>query len=182
VVGLEPSCLLTLRDEGPWLLDSDDARVVAERAVLLEELLDRDWQSGRRPPLRASVERFAVHGHCHQKALADAGATARMLRRIPGAEVREIASGCCGMAGAFGYHAEHVDLSLAMGELDLLPAIRALGPDTCMVAAGTSCRAQIREGAGRQAVHPAVALRDALLPGNQLGEQDLAPTPSPDRS
>ncbi len=168
IVGLEPSCLLTLRDEVPELTGRDGA-VVAGRAVLLEELLDRDWEEGRRIPLGegagASASTLLVHGHCHQKAAGATGATLRMLRRIPGATVTEIASGCCGMAGAFGYHAEHVDVSLAMGELDLLPAVRAAAASTGIVADGTSCRAQIRDGAGREARHAALVLAEALPPG-----------------
>jgi FAD/FMN-containing dehydrogenase/Fe-S oxidoreductase len=163
IVGLEPSCLLTLRDEIPALLPGADAEVVAERALLLEEFLDREWDAGRRPPLTANEARsFRVHGHCHQKAFGATAATLRMLRRIPGSEVEEIPSGCCGMAGAFGYHAEHHELSLRIGELDLMPAVRATPGDTCVVADGTSCRAQIRDGAGREAVHLAVVLREAL--------------------
>jgi FAD/FMN-containing dehydrogenase/Fe-S oxidoreductase len=165
IVGLEPSCLLTLRDEVPELTGREGA-AVAERALLLEELLDRDWEEGRRlalaEPAAAREPALLVHGHCHQKAAGATGATVRMLRRIPGATVTEIASGCCGMAGAFGYHAEHVDVSLAMGELDLLPAVRAAPPATGIVANGTSCRAQIRDGAGREARHAVLVLADAL--------------------
>lgn len=162
IVGLEPSCLLTLRDEVPGLVPGDDARVVAEQAVLLEELLARGWADGRKPELRRAGSSFLVHGHCHQKAFGATGATLEALRHLPGAEVREIESGCCGMAGAFGYQAEHRDVSMAMGELELLPAVREAPARTRIVAAGTSCRAQIRDGTGRAAVHPAVALREGL--------------------
>jgi glycerol-3-phosphate dehydrogenase subunit C len=86
----------------------------------------------------------------------------RLLRRIPGLEVESIESGCCGMAGAFGYHAEHYDVSIAMGELDLFPAVRSSPPEVCIVAPGTSCRAQVMDGTGRRAVHAAELLRDAL--------------------
>jgi len=165
VVGLEPSCLLTLRDEAPELTGREGA-VVAERALLFEELLDRDHEEGRTLPWAEPGPRggptILVHGHCHQKAAGATGATLRTLRRIPGATVTEIASGCCGMAGAFGYHAEHADLSLAMGELDLLPAVRTAAPSTVVVADGTSCRAQIRDGAGREARHAALVLSEAI--------------------
>ncbi len=168
IVGLEPSCLFTLRDEIPALLPGDDAAAVGDHALLLEDLLDRDWEAGRRLPLAdgagSAGPSLLVHGHCHQKAAGATGATLRMLGRIPGATVREIPSGCCGMAGAFGYHAEHAALSLAMGELDLLPAVRAAPPDAHVVADGTSCRAQIHDATGRVARHAALVLREALAP------------------
>ncbi|MDH5758439.1 MAG: FAD-binding protein [Gemmatimonadota bacterium] len=162
VVGLEPSCLFTLKDEAVALLPGEKARVVASRVRLLEELLDEGWDDGHSLPLGPDdgERRYLVHGHCHQKALGAKTATARLLRRIPGAVVEEVPSGCCGMAGAFGYHAEHRDVSLAMGELELLPAVRGAEADTRVVAPGTSCRAQIRDGAGREACHPAVALAE----------------------
>jgi Fe-S oxidoreductase len=158
---LEPSCLLTLRDEIPDLVPGTDAEAVAERAVSLEELLDRTW-SERPLPLRAVEGSALVHGHCHQKALGGSAETLSVLARIPGLDVEEITSGCCGMAGAFGYHAEHRDVSMAMGELDLLPAVRDAGAATRIVADGTSCRAQINDGAQRKAVHAAVLLAEAL--------------------
>ena len=163
IVGLEPSCLYTLRDEIPGLLPGADAEVVAQHAVLLEEMLDRAWDDGRRLPLRAGANaRVLVHGHCHQKAFGGTAATSRMLSRIPGLEVEEIQSGCCGMAGAFGYHAEHYETSMAMGELDLLPTVRAAAPEVAIVADGTSCRAQILDGTDRKAVHAAILLKEAL--------------------
>jgi len=173
IVGLEPSCLFTLRDEIPALLPGDAAAAVAGRALLLEDLLDRDWEAGRRLPLADGGEddgpSLLVHGHCHQKAGGATGATLRMLGRIPGATVREIPSGCCGMAGAFGYHAEHVGVSLAVGELDLLPAVRSAPEGTGVVADGTSCRAQIRDATGRDARHAAVVLRAALASPGEGG-------------
>ncbi len=166
IVGLEPSCLYTLRDEAPALLRGDDAEVVAGRAVLLEEFLDRAWQDGRTLPFEGATSGAArpvlVHGHCHQKAFGGADATLRMLRRVPGLDVKSIESSCCGMAGSFGYHSEHYDTSMAMGELSLLPAVRDAEADAVIVADGTSCRAQIADGAGRQAVHSAVVLEAAL--------------------
>ena len=163
IVGLEPSCIYTLRDEAPALLPGDDADVVAERAVLLEEFLDQEWAQGHAlsfKPLKK--RRLKVHGHCHQKAFGTVNASVRMLERIPDLTVEEIPSGCCGMAGAFGYQAEHYDVSMAMAELDLLPAIRVTDETTEIVASGTSCRAQIRDGTGRTALHPAVLLQRAL--------------------
>ena len=105
---------------------------------------------------------MSLHGHCHQKAFGSVGATVRMLERVPDLTVEEIPSGCCGMAGAFGYHAEHFEVSMAMGELDLLPAVRGAESDTRIVAGGTSCRAQIADGTEREAVHPVVLLWEAL--------------------
>ena len=168
IVGLEPSCIYTLRDEAPALLPGDDADVVAERAVLLEEFLDQEWAQGHTlsfKPLKK--RRLKVHGHCHQKAFGTVNASVRMLERIPDLTVEEIPSGCCGMAGAFGYQAEHYDVSMAMAELDLLPAVRVTDETTEIVASGTSCRAQIRDGTGRTALHPAVLLQRALTePGD----------------
>ena len=162
IVGLEPSCLLTLRDEVPSLVPGADAEAVASHALMFEEFLDREWDAGRQLPLVATeTSGVRVHGHCHQKAFGADGATERMLARVPGLEASSIQSGCCGMAGAFGYHAEHYDVSMQMGELDLFPAVRESG-EACIVADGTSCRAQIRDGTGTSAVHAAILLRDAL--------------------
>jgi Fe-S oxidoreductase len=166
IVGLEPSCLYTLRDEIPALIAGDDARRLAEQAMLLEEFLDREWGEGRELTFHAhdhaSPTPALVHGHCHQKAFGGTAATLRMLGRVPGLEPRLIESGCCGMAGAFGYHAEHYDVSMRMGELALLPAVRSAPADALLVADGTSCRAQIEDGTGRRAVHAAVALDRAV--------------------
>jgi Fe-S oxidoreductase len=162
IVGLEPSCLYTLKDEVLSLVPGEDARVVAERAVLLEELLERAWSNGRDVPfVRAGASRrVLVHGHCHQKAHGGARFTLDVLRRVPGLDVNPIESSCCGMAGPFGYHAEHYDVSIRMGELALFPAVRA-APDATIVADGTSCRAQIADGTGRAAVHAAIVLEEA---------------------
>jgi Fe-S oxidoreductase len=166
IVGLEPSCLYTLRDEIPALIAGDDARRLAEQAMLLEQFLDREWGEGRELTFHAhahaSPTPALVHGHCHQKAFGGTAATLRMLGRVPGLEPRLIESGCCGMAGAFGYHAEHYDVSMRMGELALLPAVRSAPADALLVADGTSCRAQIEDGSGRRAVHAAVALDRAV--------------------
>ena len=161
IVGLEPSCLYTLKDEVVSLVPGEDASAVAERAVLLEELLERGATSGRALPFAgAAAERVLVHGHCHQKAHGGARFTLDVLRRVPGLEVQPIESSCCGMAGPFGYHAEHYDVSMRMGELSLFPAVRA-APDATIVADGTSCRAQIADGTGRMAMHAAVLLERA---------------------
>lgn len=165
IVGLEPSCILSLSDEYPHLLPGDDrSRRVAAQAVTFEELLARLEEAGRlHLPLREGAAEVLLHGHCHQKALVGTEPGLRLLRTLPGAAVREVDSGCCGMAGSFGYEAEHYDLSMAIGERRLLPAVRELAAEAAVVAAGTSCRAQIHHGTGREALHPAQLL-DRFLP------------------
>ena len=164
VVGLEPSCLLTLRDEIPMLLPGEESASLAEGSLLLDEFLLAEAEAGRAPLDLGPVEAQAalVHTHCHQKALGRERATESVLRRIPGLQVHTVRSGCCGMAGAFGYEAEHYDLSMAMGELDLLPAVRDAAPDTWVLAAGVSCRQQIAHGAGRSTLTLAQALEASL--------------------
>ena len=168
IVGLEPSCLYTLRDELPALLPGRRAEQVAGQARMLEELLAEAWDAGRTLPFapEASPRRILVHGHCHQKAFGGTDAKLSMLRRIPGADVDLIESSCCGMAGAFGYQAAHAGVSMAMGERSLLPVVRAAEASARIVADGTSCRAQIADGAGREAVHAAVVLAEALATGS----------------
>ncbi len=151
IVGLEPSCLLTLRDELPDLIPGEQSARLAERAFLLDEFLVAERADGRAAldlgPL--DTPKVLVHTHCHQKALGREGATETVLRWIGGLEVETVQSGCCGMAGAFGYESEHYEVSMAMAELDLLPALRDAAPETWVVAAGTSCRHQIAHGSGR---------------------------------
>ncbi len=167
IIGLEPSCLLTLRDEYLSLLPGKDTTALAGQALLLEEFLARQQQAGKLElelkPLAQS--RALVHGHCHQKAFATMGAMQQALQLIPGLEVEVIESGCCGMAGAFGYEASHYDLSMQMAQVNLLPAVRGADADTLLVANGTSCRHQIEDGAQRGAKHIACVLRDALRTG-----------------
>ncbi|MGQ3354815.1 MAG: FAD-binding and (Fe-S)-binding domain-containing protein [Phreatobacter sp.] len=163
VIGLEPSCLFSLRDEIPALLRSDDAKAVAGVAVLFEEFIAAEAKAGRLAlPLGEMKARAVLHGHCHQKAFGAMGAVEGALRLIPGLEVQTVESSCCGMAGAFGYHAETIDASLAMAELSLLPAVRKAPDDAIIVADGTSCRHQIADGAGREAVHVARVLAMSL--------------------
>ena len=166
VIGLEPSSLLTLRDEFRSLLPGSATDALAENALLLEEFLAREHRAGKLElalrPLASG--RVLLHGHCHQKAFATVGALQETLALIPELEVELIDSGCCGMAGSFGYEAEHYELSLAMGELGLLPAARAAAEDVPIVANGTSCRQQLRDGAVREGRHIALVLRDALPP------------------
>ena len=166
VVGLEPSSLLTLRDEFRYLLP-DDPRVpaLAAAALTFEEYVDSLSAEGRLVVrFRDEARRVLLHGHCHQKVLVGTGPARRVLA-LPGYTVEEVDSGCCGMAGSFGFEAEHYAISMQMGERRLLPAVRAAAPDTIIVAAGTSCRQQIAHGAGRIALHPAQVLRGALPEG-----------------
>ncbi len=164
VIGLEPSCLLTLRDEYEALLPGPATAALAARALLLEEFLWQEQAAGRLElGLKATPwPRALLHGHCHQKAFAAMAAVEGCLKMIPELEVRTIESSCCGMAGAFGYEARHHAVSLEMAELSLLPAVRAADPDTVLVADGTSCRHQIKDGTGRQALHVAELLQAAL--------------------
>jgi FAD/FMN-containing dehydrogenase/Fe-S oxidoreductase len=155
VVGLEPSCLLGFRDEIPALLRSDEARWLASRALLFEEFIAQERLS---LPLAPVAKRALLHGHCHQKSFATMGSVEAALKLVPGLAVETVESSCCGMAGAFGYGANTADVSLAMGELSLLPAVRKAESDTLVVADGTSCRHQIADGAGRQAIHVARVL------------------------
>ena len=162
IVGLEPSCLLTFRDEALVLGFERAARKA--RFVLFEELVadaaeDREFRLPLRP---LAARRVLVHGHCHQKAFGVMGALERTLGLVPGLEVETVASSCCGMAGAFGYEAAHFETSMAMAELDLLPAVRSADRDHLVVANGTSCRHQIADGAQREAVHVARVLEQVL--------------------
>jgi len=162
VVGLEPSCLLTLRDESLVLGLGEAAELVAASAFLFEEFIARERRAGRFALDFAPLERpVLLHGHCHQKAFAAVSPVLEVLSMIPKATPRLIQSSCCGMAGSFGYEAEHQEISMQMAELTLLPAVRAL-PDAVIVADGTSCRHQIADGAQRQAMH-AARLLDQLL-------------------
>jgi len=167
IVGVEPSCLLTLRDEYSALLPGDPrAQALAAATRLPEELLMEAVAEDRLilPPengLRG--RRVLFHGHCHQKALAGTAATMALLRSIPGADVIEVDAGCCGMAGSFGFEAEHYELSMSIGELRLFPAVRAEAKETIIAATGVSCRQQIAHGTGRIARHPLEIIRDVLL-------------------
>ena len=164
IIGLEPSCLFTFRDEIPALLPGPESRQIAKHAMLLEEWLAREHDRGA---LRLRLDpiperRVLLHGHCHQKAFSTVGAARAALGLIPGLEIEDVESSCCGMAGAFGHEAEHFDVSMRMGELSLLPAVRSASPDTRIVAGGTSCRQQIADGAARRASHVAEVLAEAL--------------------
>ena len=164
IIGLEPSCLLTLRDELPSLMPGPEAAALADNAFLLEEFLTKEHSNGRlQLALKPLVAKHALlHGHCHQKAFACMSAVHQVLSLVPELEVEAIESSCCGMAGAFGYDANHYDISIKMGEQSLFPAVRAAERSSLIIADGTSCRQQIHNGTGRQALHVAQVLEMAL--------------------
>ena len=165
VVGLEPSCSLGFRDELPALLKSDDARALAANALLFEEFLAREAHAHRLDlPLKPVAKRALLHGHCHQKSFGAMGAAEAVLALVPELAVETVESSCCGMAGAFGYGADTIDVSLKMAELSLLPAVRKAEADTLVLADGTSCRHQIKDGSGRDALHVARVLAMSLNP------------------
>ena len=168
VVGLEPSCLLSMRDEFLVMGFGEAAQRLASSALLIEEFLAREHRAGKLSlplaPLRE--KRALIHGHCHQKAFDALAPTVDVLKLIPGLQVDVIDSSCCGMAGAFGYEAAHYDISMKMAELSLLPAVRDADQDTLIVADGTSCRHQIADGTrdtgARHATHAVRVLARAL--------------------
>ncbi len=165
IVGLEPSCLLTLRDETLSMGLGAPAQLVSRHALLLEEFLARELHDGKLDELKSKLrpldKRVMLHGHCHQKAFAAVAPIVEVLKLIPGVQPELIESSCCGMAGSFGYEASHHDVSMQMAELSLLPAVRK-HPGAIVVADGTSCRHQIHDGAQREAVHAAVLLAAQL--------------------
>ncbi|NOX37753.1 MAG: FAD-binding protein [Calditrichaeota bacterium] len=164
IVGVEPGCLTTFRDEYPDLVPGEASQQLARQAFLIDEFLVQQAEAGGvtfSEPLRAPARSVQVHTHCFQKALGSAHFTCKMLQWIPEMAVQEIDSGCCGMAGAFGYDVAHFELSMKIAEDRLFPAIRQATADT-IAATGTSCRHQIRDGTGRVAVHPIVLLARAL--------------------
>jgi Fe-S oxidoreductase len=163
IIGLEPSCLLTLRDELLSLRSDNDAKAVSAHALTFEEFLVREAEAGRlQLPLRPIAGKALVHGHCHQKSFGAFKPVEQILRLIPDLKVETIQSSCCGMAGAFGYGAETYQASIEMAELSLLPAVRRADATTLIVADGTSCRHQIKDGAGRGALHVAQVLAMSL--------------------
>ncbi|NIA70816.1 FAD-binding protein [Pelagibius litoralis] len=163
VVGLEPSCLLTFRDEAPALLGDGWSAELGAKVMLFEEFIAQKLSAGdfNLPLAPLPQNKALLHGHCHQKAFNAVSPVQQVLGTIPGLAVDLVESSCCGMAGAFGYQAETLAVSRAMGELSLLPAVRAAGEDAIVVADGTSCRHQIADGANREAVHVAVVLERA---------------------
>jgi Fe-S oxidoreductase len=167
VVGCEPSCMSAIRDD--WLelrmgVDRGRLCALAAKAFLVEEFLDRAWDEHPsrpgKPPFGAG--RVALHAHCHQKALWGAESSAALLRRYFGKDLEVLATGCCGMAGSFGFTEDRYDLSMRIAEQGVLPAVRSR-PDAVVCAPGTSCRHQIHDGAAREALHPVELLARVLL-------------------
>jgi Fe-S oxidoreductase len=166
VVGVEPSCILGFRDEVPAMIKGEDAKRLAAHALTFEEFLAREAAAGRlKLPLGPIAKRALVHGHCHQKSFGAFDAVGTVLKLVPDLKVETIESSCCGMAGAFGYGADTIDVSLAMAEFSLLPAVRNAPDDALIVADGTSCRHQIHDGTGREALHVARVLMMSLKEG-----------------
>ena len=165
IVGLEPSCLLTLRDEMLAMGLGEAAHTVSRQALLFEEFLAREAAVGNleilKARLKATAQPILLHGHCHQKAFGAVSPIIEVLKLIPGAQPELIESSCCGMAGSFGYEASHYEVSMQMAELSLLPAVRQQ-PESIVVADGTSCRQQIRDGAQREAIHVALLMARQL--------------------
>jgi Fe-S oxidoreductase len=159
VIGIEPSSLLTLRDEFPSLLPGPETEKLSGRALLLSEFLVREKP---KLALKSVAPAAHIHGHCHQKSFGAFPAAVAMLAGIPGLKVVPITSSCCGMAGSFGYEAANLGTSKAMAELSLLPAVRAVPTEHLIIADGTSCRHQIADLAGRQALHSVRVLEMAL--------------------
>ncbi len=168
LVGLEPSAILSFRDEYPELVPAsmaEDARILGRNALMIDEFLASEFAKGRfgrelfsREPLN-----IKLHGHCQQKSIASTTPTKKMLEIPEHYKVEEIKSGCCGMAGSFGFEKEHYEVSMKVGELVLFPAVRAAVPTVVISAPGTSCRHQIHDGTGKSARHPVEILADALL-------------------
>jgi Fe-S oxidoreductase len=166
ILFLEPSCLSAVREDAPALLRGDDqrrARVVGEACILFEDYIEREWAAGRLSlTLKAGPPTVVLHGHCHQKSMGLVPPARALLSRIPSCTVVDLDSGCCGMAGSFGYSKDHYEVSRQIGERRLLPAARALKPGDVLAAAGTSCRHQVAHFAGVEAQHPAVLLHSLI--------------------
>ncbi len=159
LVGIEPSAILSFRDEYPALLEGEQkqaALALARNVMTIEEFICQQHDKGFLAPRVFSAEKKTVHyhGHCHQKALSSIDYGLRMMSLAPNKTIRPIVCGCCGMAGAFGFEKEHYELSMQIGELQLFPAIRQADPQDLIAASGTSCRHQILDGTGRKAWHP----------------------------
>ena len=168
LVGIEPSAILTFRDEYPDLVGAELKSISIElgkNALMIDEFLKREIEAGkiRKEQFTDKIQKIKLHGHCQQKAVASTDPTKFLLSFPKNHSVEEIPSGCCGMAGSFGYEKEHYDVSMKIGELVLFPAVREAGADVLIAAPGTSCRHQIKDGTGKQALHPVEILYGALL-------------------
>ena len=167
LIGLEPSAILTFRDEYPDLLRGEEkeaARKIGYHTLMIEEFLSKELEAGHidLSLFKDQGHLIKLHGHCQQKALSTLTHTKKILTRMGNHSVQIIASGCCGMAGSFGYEKEHFELSMQIGELVLFPTVRKQAEDVVIAAPGTSCRHQIKDGTGRKSLHPAEILWNAL--------------------
>jgi Fe-S oxidoreductase len=168
LIGIEPSAILTFRDEYPVLVSDelrDHAKNLGKSVMMFDEFITAEMGKGNisRELFTKEKRKIRVHGHCHQKALASVKPTLEMLSLPVNYETEEIRSGCCGMAGSFGFEKEHYEISMKIGELVLFPEVRKTEPETIIAAPGTSCRQQIMDGTGRRAYHPVEILYDALI-------------------
>ena len=168
MLGIEPSAILTFRDEYGSLVSEDmeaEAKALGKNCLMVDEFLAREMQAGRISKDQFTKEKRSVklHGHCHQKALSSVDPSKQIITFPENYTVEVIPSGCCGMAGSFGYEKEHYDVSMQIGEMVLFPSVRKAESDTIIAAPGTSCRHQIKDGTGRQALHPVEVLFDALV-------------------
>jgi Fe-S oxidoreductase len=167
LIGIEPSAILTFRDEYIDLADDENfvaAKELARHVFLIDEFIALEMERGNinRDLFTKEKRLIKLHGHCQQKALSSVAPSQKMMAIPENYTVETIPSGCCGMAGSFGYEKEHYDISLKIGELVLLPAVRSQANDVIIAAPGTSCRHQIKDGTGRKALHPVEVLYDAL--------------------
>jgi len=168
LIGIEPSAILTFRDEYPDLAYDQNfvtAKALANNAFLIDEFIANEITKGniQKEAFTKNAKLIKLHGHCQQKAISSVAPTQAILSFPENYKVEVIASGCCGMAGSFGYEKEHYDLSMQIGELVLLPAVRSQLSDTIIAAPGTSCRHQIKDGAQKKALHPVEILFEALV-------------------
>jgi Fe-S oxidoreductase len=167
LLGIEPSAILGFRDEYPELAGDDlreDASKIAQNCFMVDEFIAREFRAGRikRESFAEANANILLHAHCQQKAISSSASTIEMLSIPLNYSVREVPSGCCGMAGSFGYEKEHFDLSNKIGELVLFPEVRAADDDVIIAAPGTSCRHHIKDGTGKIALHPVEILYQAL--------------------
>jgi len=168
LLGIEPSAIITFRDEYPDLVDEskrEQANILAKNALMIDEFLVREMKAGRIHPeqFTAEPQKIKLHGHCYQKAFKLVDATKEFLSFPSNYEVEVIPSGCCGMAGSFGYEKEHFEVSQKVAELVLYPTLRKTGQEYLIAAAGTSCRHQIKDGLQRKSFHPVEIIYDALI-------------------
>ncbi len=167
LIGIEPSAILSFRDEYPDLVDKalrEDASKLAQNCLLIDEFISREIKENKisQDLFTDETRQILLHTHCHQKSLTTSESTKTMLSFPRNYQIQEIASGCCGMAGSFGFEKEHYEISQSIGELILFPTIRKATDDVIIAASGTSCRHQILEGTGRAALHPIEILYNAL--------------------